>query len=191
MVVEADLADGRARRRRRDLRAHDVGGALRLVGERVRLVRVDADRKPHLGPELLDAHRLRGFLLVARRENHQRALEPGRLRARDDGVEVGGERLVGEMAVGIDHLTRARARCMSGGSNARPRRGVLKADEHRLAAVRARGEHHPVRLDAHQLRRLQVEDDDDRLADERFRLVGLGDAGDERALLGADVDLAA
>ena len=58
-----------------------------------------------------------------------------------------------------------------------------------LAAVRARREHHPVRLDAHQLRRLQVEDDHDRAADERLRLVRLGDAGDDRALAGAGVDL--
>ena len=59
---------------------------------------------------------------------------------------------------------------------------------HRLAAVGARGEDHAVRLDAHQLRRLQVGDDDDQAADERFRLVGFGDARDDRPLLGAGVD---
>ena len=70
-----------------------------------------------------------------------------------------------------------------------PARRHVEGDERRLAAVRARGEHHAVRLDAHQLRGLQVEHDDDRPADERLGLVGLRDAGDNRALLGADVDL--
>ena len=57
----------------------------------------------------------------------------------------------------IERESRASAR-----SRPRPRRHVLiEADQHRLAAVRAGGEHHAVRLDAHQLRRLQVEDDDD------------------------------
>src|SRR5437870_5042724 len=69
------------------------------------------------------------------------------------------------------------------------RRRVFERHDDRLAAIGARGEHHPVRLDPHQLRRLQVEHHDDRLADERVRFVRFGDAGDERALLGPDVDL--
>src|SRR5687768_1710734 len=65
---------------------------------------------------------------------------------------------------------------------------LIEADESRLAAFRAGGEDHAVRVDSHQLRRLEVEDHDDRPADELFRLVRFGDAGDQRALLGADVD---
>ena len=62
-----------------------------------------------------------------------------------------------------------------------PIRRIGKADHLRLAAVRARGQHHPVRLNPHQLRWLQVEDDHHGLADERFRLVRFGDAGHQRA----------
>ncbi len=63
------------------------------------------------------------------------------------------------------------------------RRRFLEADEHRLAAFGARAEHHPLRFDAHQFRRLQVEDDRHRPANQRFRLVRLGNAGDNRALV--------
>src|SRR5471032_2204312 len=56
------------------------------------------------------------------------------------------------------------------------RRWLVEAEHYRLAAVGAGGEHHPVRLDSHQRRGLQVEDDDDLSADERFRLVRFGQA---------------
>ena len=67
------------------------------------LVRMDSDREPHLRPR--GAHPagplpLRG---VARRQDHHRA---GKARAAgplDDGVEIGGEFLAGEMAMGVDH----------------------------------------------------------------------------------------
>ena len=55
VVVEADFADRPRRRRRVELRPDHGGRLLGIVGELVRLVRVDADRKPRLGPELLDA----------------------------------------------------------------------------------------------------------------------------------------
>ena len=87
----------------RPLLAHDGRGPLGIVGELMRLVRVDADRDPHLRPERVEAPRLRGFLRVARFENHHRALEPGVPGARDDGVEIRRERLVGEVAMAVDH----------------------------------------------------------------------------------------
>jgi hypothetical protein len=65
-------------------------------------MRVDADRKAHVRPQLLDAHGLRRFFLVARGEDHQRALEPGRARTCDDGVEIGGEDFVRQVAVRVD-----------------------------------------------------------------------------------------
>ena len=78
VVVEADLADRARRRRRGELLAHDGRGALRIVGELVRLVRVHADREPDAGPELLDALGLRRLLRVAGFENDQRALDARR-----------------------------------------------------------------------------------------------------------------
>ena len=69
----------------------------------MRLVRVDADREPDLGPEPLDARRLLGFLRVPRLEDDQGALEPGLLRALDDSIEIARERLVGQMAVAVNH----------------------------------------------------------------------------------------
>src|SRR5687768_7477392 len=56
------------------------------------------------------------------------------------------------------------------------------------ATLRAGRQHHSVRLDPHQLRRLQVRDDDDRPADELIGLIRLGDAGNDRPLLGPDID---
>ena len=44
----------------------------------------------------------------------------------------------------------------------------VESDDRRFAALRAGGQHHPVRTDAHQLRGLQVEDDDHGFSDERF-----------------------
>ena len=75
---------------------------------------MDADGKPRLGPEPLDARRLRGLLLVSRLEDHQDALEARLLRARDDGVEVGGEGLVGEMTVAVDHVFHWRSGPLAG-----------------------------------------------------------------------------
>src|SRR5262245_13745806 len=65
---------------------------------------------------------------------------------------------------------------------------LIEAYERGLAAFGACREDHAVRLDAHQLRWLQVEHHRDRPADQLFGLVRFCDAGDERALLGPDVD---
>ena len=62
------------------------------------------------------------------------------------------------------------------------RRRLIERYDGGLAAVGTGGEHHPVRFDPHQLRRLQVEHDDDRAADEGFGLVRFGDSCNERAL---------
>src|SRR6202035_3906140 len=58
--------------------------------------------------------------------------------------------------------------------------------EDRLAVLRG-GEDHPLRLDAHQLRRLQVRYHDDLLAHQLLRPVLLGEAGDHGAGLLAEV----
>src|SRR6478672_2563456 len=67
------------------------------------------------------------------------------------------------------------------------RRRLGEGDHFRLATVGTRRQDHAVRFDAHQLRRLQVEDDHHRFADQRIGLIRFGDAGDERAMFGADV----
>ena len=65
---------------------------------------MNADRKPHVGPERFDAHGLRGFLVVAAGENHQRTLDPRIASAPDHLVQIGGEYFIREMAMGVDHF---------------------------------------------------------------------------------------
>ena len=84
-----------------------------------------------------------------------RASTPAACAPRDDRVEVGANassaRWQCESIRSHDALPDPRAR----------RRRLVERHEHRLAAVGAGGEHHAVRLDAHQLRGLQVGDDHD------------------------------
>ena len=103
VVVEADLADGSRRRSRRELLPDNGGRRVRIAGELVRLVRMHADREAHLRPQPGDALRLRSLVRVARLEDHQRPLDPSLARTRDHLVEIGRERLVGEVAVAINH----------------------------------------------------------------------------------------
>ena len=69
----------------------------------MRLVRVDADREPRIRPKPLDPRGLLGFRHVAALEDHHHALEAGLFRARDDIIQILRERLVGEMAMTINH----------------------------------------------------------------------------------------
>src|SRR5262245_43640503 len=103
MVVETDFADRPRRRRRRELLADDGNGALRIVRELMRLMRVDADGKPRLGPELREARRLRRFAGVAALEDDQHTLDAGLTRPRHDLVEIVGERFIREVAMRINH----------------------------------------------------------------------------------------
>ena len=50
-------------------------------------------------------------------------------------------------------------------------------------------EDHALRFDPHELRRLQIRDDDDRLPIKRFRFIFLADARHDLPLLGAEVNL--
>jgi hypothetical protein len=103
VVVEADLADGTRRRRRRELLAHDRDGALRIVRKLMRLVRVHADRESRVGPELFEASRLPRFRRIAAFEDHEDALDAGISGARDDLVEILREGLVREVTMRINH----------------------------------------------------------------------------------------
>ena len=69
-------------------------------------MRMDADGEPDGRPQRPAPAARARFRRIARREDHQRARQPGVPRPRDDGVEVGGEFLAGEMAVRVDHWTR-------------------------------------------------------------------------------------
>ena len=99
VVVEADLPDGARPRRGLELCADDRGGARRVVGELVRVMRMDADRDPHLGPDRGERERLRRFLRVARRQDRQDPLDAAVARTANDRLEIGGKHLVGQMTV--------------------------------------------------------------------------------------------
>ena len=103
VVIEANLTDRARRRRARDLFAHDVGGTLRIVGIRVRLVRVHTNRHADFGPQLNDLAGLCSFRMVAACKNYERPFKPCLARACDDGVQVGCERFIGQVTVGINH----------------------------------------------------------------------------------------
>ena len=104
VVVEADLADGARRRRRGELLPDDGGGPLGVAGELVRLVRVDADRRT--APRARARRRARPARPPSRcppsRITSARST-PASLARATTCVEIGGERLVGEMAVAVDH----------------------------------------------------------------------------------------
>ena len=174
VVVEANLSD-RPRAFADDPLPDAVTRVLAPAGELPRLVRVDAERKADLRPERPHARGRRRLLGVSGRQDTERALHTGSLRPADDGFEIVGEGLVGQMAVA------SRSSRLSSGTvpvecprlpHPAPERHVLiESDERGLATLGARGEHHPVRLDAHQLGGLEVEHDDDRPADELLGLV--------------------
>ena len=93
------------------------------------------------GQSAADAFGLRGFLRVARLENHQRALDARVPRAGDHLVEIGGERLVGEMTVAVDHSEPGGEGLLAGGvrrSNAVERDAARSALRRVLVASSAK-----------------------------------------------------
>ena len=113
VIVETDLADRARRRRRRKLLAHDGRGALGIGGELVRLMRVDADREARPPARASTRRACAASLALPGFENDQRPLEPG-VRARADNVvEIRRERLVGEVAMAVDHIGRFRRSAIS------------------------------------------------------------------------------
>src|SRR5689334_21669649 len=103
MVVEPDFTDRAYGRGRGRLIAHQIGRALRVSGKLMRLVRVHSDRYAHVRPHLLDAPRLRRLGVVPGFEDNERAFHARVPCAPHHIAEIGGERLVGEMAVAVDH----------------------------------------------------------------------------------------
>ena len=69
----------------------------------MRLVRVDANRDSRFGPQLVEVPCLRGLARVASFENHKRPLQSSGFCALDNGWQIGGEHVVGEMAMAVDH----------------------------------------------------------------------------------------
>ena len=80
-----------------------------LGGEHSGLMGMHADREPHLVPGARHRARPRELGLVLGPENDQRACDARVLRPSDDGVEIGRELVAGQVAVRVDHRTRAPA----------------------------------------------------------------------------------
>ena len=110
VVVEADLADRPAQGLRVDRRPGLTRRRCGIGGELPGLVRMHADREAHTGPGARHVRRPLELGLVLGAEDDQRAGRVPRSFARaDDVAEIARELLAGEMAVGIDHRTRAPA----------------------------------------------------------------------------------
>jgi len=84
------------------VRPRRVRGIRRAPLERSGTVRVDARRKTDGRPFLPHPESSNRLRLVARREDAEGLREARLLRAIDDGIEVAGERLVGQMTVTVD-----------------------------------------------------------------------------------------
>ena len=66
-------------------------------------MRMQADAEAQRGPDARKLARALGLDGVVRRENAERLRQSGGLRARDDIGQISHERVVGQMAVGVDH----------------------------------------------------------------------------------------
>ena len=103
VIIEADFAYRSRRGRPGELVADGGDDAFGVGAVLVRRMRMDADRRAHIRPELVDPPRLRRFLFVAGLENDEGPLEPCLARAANDAFELRAEGLVGQMAVRVDH----------------------------------------------------------------------------------------
>ena len=114
MVVEPDLAEGH-RAVRVELGVQPGHRRIEIVAVLPGLVRMDADREPHRRPR--GAHPPRPAPPPPRRPptgSPARRPDPALAGARDDGVEIAGELLAGEVAVGVDHDGHGGRRWISG-----------------------------------------------------------------------------
>jgi hypothetical protein len=107
VVVQPDLSE-RDRPMRGQVRIEPADRRVEIGGVLSCLVRVDPDGKPHTVPG--GAHRPGAlpFRVIASGENHQRPRHSGGARARHDRVEIAGEFLAGQMAMGVDHWVMSR-----------------------------------------------------------------------------------
>ena len=119
VVVQPDLADRAGAVSRLERPTNERRDAVVSAGrvfDRTGLVRMDADRKRDIRPGLGHAVGPHTLFFVQRVENAQGAVDPRGAGARDHRVEVGGELLVGQVAVGIDHRIADPAGARSGSS---------------------------------------------------------------------------
>ena len=72
------------------------------------LVGMNTDREPHPVPGCFDRPRALPVRRDTSREAPARTRQPRLASARHDGIEIAGELLAGEMAVGINHFSIAR-----------------------------------------------------------------------------------
>ena len=106
MVVEPDLSECH-RVVRAKVGVEPGHRRIEVVSGLTGLVRMDSHRKPHLWPR--GSHPAGPLPLggVARRQDHHRAGKTRAAGARDDGIEIGGELLAGEVAVRVEHFLAA------------------------------------------------------------------------------------
>ncbi len=102
MVVEPDLSEGH-RAVRVELGVQPGHRRIEIVAVLPGLVRMDADREPHLRPRGSHPAGALQLRAVARRQDHHRAGKTGAAGPLDDGVEIAGEFFAGEVAMGVDH----------------------------------------------------------------------------------------
>ncbi len=76
VIVQPNLADRAGRGDEFDPAGRQPGGGCRVVGKLVRLMRVDADRKPHVRPRRRDALRLGELIVFVGGQNHEAADQP-------------------------------------------------------------------------------------------------------------------
>ena len=105
MVVEPDLAERPHARAPGQRGAHDLVDPRRLLGEPPGLVRVHARGEADLGPERRHPIRPPRLGRAPGRQHAQRLTQPRLPGPFHDVGKVPLERLVGEVAVGVDHLT--------------------------------------------------------------------------------------
>ena len=75
------------------------------AGKLAGLMRMHTDSEPHSRPDLPNPDRSPGFVVVTRCEDAQRSRHARTLCARDHRLQVPGEFLARQVAMGIDHLT--------------------------------------------------------------------------------------
>ena len=102
VVVEPDLSEGH-RAVRVELGVQPGHRRIEIVAVLPGLVRMDADREPHLRPHGSHPAGTLQLRAVARRQDHHRAGKTGTPGPGDDVVEIAGEFFAGEVAVRVDH----------------------------------------------------------------------------------------
>ena len=107
MVVKADFPDGAAPGVRLQTLCHESNSPLRITGKGSRLMGVYADRHSDLGPRFDHTVRPGTLPLVSGGQDDERASHPCGVRPLDHCRQVGLKLLARQVAMRINHRTRA------------------------------------------------------------------------------------